>query len=155
MIDYIKRMRTKIGHDTLYVTGCGIILYKNDDILLQLRRDTDQWCIPGGLMELGETFYNCAVREVLEETGIVVKSAELYGIYSGKDFFAEYPNGDKIYSTNVVFMSSNYEGDIKSDAMETIRHKYFFRKKLPDNIVPLQKNWIVSWANGVKPVMVM
>ena len=155
MIDYIKRMRAKIGHETLYVTGCGIIIYEKDNVLLQLRKDIHQWCIPGGLMELGETFYDCATREVFEETGIIVKSAELYGIYSGKDFNTEYPNGDKIYSTNIVFMSDDFNGNINSDSQETITHKWFDRTHLPENIVPLQKHWIVNWANGVKPVMVM
>jgi len=28
---------------------------------------------------------------------------------SGKDFFAEYPNGDKIYSPNIIFISEDFQ----------------------------------------------
>lgn len=155
MIDYIKNMRAKIGHDTLYVTGCGILLIKDDKVLLQLRKDINQWCIPGGLMELGETFLECAVREVLEETGLSVNSANLFGIYSGKDFFAEYPNGDKIYGTNVIFISDDFTGELHSDTTETLGHKYFGRDELPENIVELQKHWILDWADRKQAVVVM
>jgi 8-oxo-dGTP pyrophosphatase MutT (NUDIX family) len=155
VIDYIKNIRAKIGHDTLYVTGCGILLIKDDKILLQLRKDVNQWGIPGGLMELGETFLECAIREVFEETGLAVNSATLFGIYSGKDFFAEYPNGDKIYSTNVIFISDDFAGELHSDIAETHEHKYFEKGKLPENIVGLQKHWILGWANGEQPIVVM
>jgi len=155
MIDYIKSIRAKIGHDTLYVTGCGILLIKDDRVLLQLRKDTNQWCIPGGLIELGETFLECAIREVFEETGLTVKSANLFGIYSGKDFFAEYPNGDKIYGTNVIFISDDFSGELQSDAAESFEHIYFGKSEMPENIVGLQKNWILGWANGEQPVVVM
>jgi hypothetical protein len=39
-------------------------------ILLQRRRDTGQWALPGGAQDIGETAAECAVRECLEETGI-------------------------------------------------------------------------------------
>jgi 8-oxo-dGTP pyrophosphatase MutT (NUDIX family) len=154
LIDYIKNIRAKIGHDTLYVTGCGILLIKDGKVLLQLRKDSNRWCIPGGLMGLGETFLECAIREVLEETGLTVNSANLFGIYSGSDFFAKYPNGDKIYSPNVIFISEDFTGDLHSDKLETIEHKYFGKSELPQNIVELQKHWILGWANGEQPVVV-
>jgi ADP-ribose pyrophosphatase YjhB (NUDIX family) len=36
-----------------------------------------QWSLPGGLIDLGETLAEAVVREVLEETGLVVKPVEL------------------------------------------------------------------------------
>lgn len=48
-MNYIKEMRRYIGHETLLTVGCGIIIEENDQILLQHRRDEDNWCIPGGL----------------------------------------------------------------------------------------------------------
>ena len=32
-----------------------------------------EWCVPGGGQELGESLQECAVREVLEETGIALR----------------------------------------------------------------------------------
>ena len=39
------------------------------------------WSIPGGLVETGETLDQAVRREVLEETGLRVKPAEMFGIF--------------------------------------------------------------------------
>ena len=36
-----------------------------------------QWSIPGGLIELGESMHQAVVREVREETGLIVEPVEL------------------------------------------------------------------------------
>jgi 8-oxo-dGTP diphosphatase len=41
-------------------------------VLLMLDRDRGQWEVPGGMIERGETPEEAAVRELAEETGIVV-----------------------------------------------------------------------------------
>ncbi|MFF3024070.1 NUDIX domain-containing protein [Gottfriedia sp. NPDC057948] len=97
-MDYIKNMRKYIGNETLFTVGCGIIIEDHEHILLQHRTDEDNWCIPGGMMEIGETFEEAAKRESLEETGLSVTDLELFGIYSGEKCFVQYPNGDKAFS---------------------------------------------------------
>lgn len=59
-------------------------------LLLQRRRDTGQWAIPMGKMELGETPTECAVRETLEETGVRVEPLGLLGIYSDPGYIVAY-----------------------------------------------------------------
>jgi len=39
------------------------------------------WSLPGGLLETGETLEEGVARETLEETGLVVKPVEFFGIY--------------------------------------------------------------------------
>ena len=64
-----------------------------DSELLLIRRGNEPfrgcWALPGGFMEMDETIEHCAVRELQEETGIVVseKQLTLVGIYSalGRD----------------------------------------------------------------------
>ncbi|HEY1463345.1 MAG TPA: NUDIX hydrolase [Terriglobales bacterium] len=40
-----------------------------------------EWSIPGGTMEVGETVREAVVREVLEETGLIVESGALLGVF--------------------------------------------------------------------------
>lgn len=111
MSNYIQTLRNLIGNQTLLTVGCGAII--EDDkgrILLQQRTDHSEWGIPGGLLELGETFEETVKREVCEETGLTLEDLNLFGIYSGKNGFAEYENGDKVYSVQVIFFTKNSLG---------------------------------------------
>jgi 8-oxo-dGTP pyrophosphatase MutT (NUDIX family) len=49
------------------------VVVVNDDgaILLIRRTDNDNWSLPGGAIDIGESIADAAVREVREETGIV------------------------------------------------------------------------------------
>ncbi|KAL6757358.1 NUDIX hydrolase domain-like protein [Haematococcus lacustris] len=63
--------------------GVGVVVFKppslpgNTPEVLLIRRGKEPskglWCFPGGSQELGETIAECAAREVLEETGLVVQ----------------------------------------------------------------------------------
>lgn len=45
----------------------------------------DCWAIPGGFMEMNETTEQCAVRELKEETNIVISDLHQIGVYSKVD----------------------------------------------------------------------
>jgi ADP-ribose pyrophosphatase YjhB (NUDIX family) len=132
----------------LITVGCGVIIEKNEKILLQHRTDEDNWCVPGGVMEIGETFEETAKREVLEETGLQVKEIQLFGIYSGETCFVTYPNGDKVYSVQIIFKALSYEGTLKQIGAESREHRFFAKDSLPKNLNPRQKTFILDWAEG-------
>lgn len=57
--------------------GVGVFILKNNKILLGLRKGSHgegTWAPPGGHLEFGESLEYCAQREVLEETGLVIKN---------------------------------------------------------------------------------
>jgi mutator protein MutT len=74
------------------------MLVVNDagEILLQRRRDTGQWALPGGKQELGETPSQCAVRECEEETGVRAEVVELLGVYSDPQHLVEYTSDGEV-----------------------------------------------------------
>jgi 8-oxo-dGTP diphosphatase len=58
------------------IVAVGAVILREDKVLLIRRRNPPsqgQWTIPGGVMELGETFQEAARREVREECGLEVE----------------------------------------------------------------------------------
>ena len=91
MEDYIKGLRKKVGHDKVILNYAGCVYFNEDGkLVLQKRSDCNEWGFFGGLVELGESLAEAAVREVKEESGYDVAVTSLFGIYS--KYFATYAN---------------------------------------------------------------
>lgn len=62
------------------LVGVGAVVVNEGRVLL-VQRGTEplkgQWSLPGGLIEIGESLSAAVVREVLEETGLLVEPVEL------------------------------------------------------------------------------
>ncbi|MFG1612278.1 NUDIX hydrolase [Nonomuraea wenchangensis] len=77
------------------VPACGTVTVDDAGrILMQRRRDTGQWALPMGKMEIGETPSQCAVRETEEETGVRVEPMGILGIYSDPGHVVAYSDGE-------------------------------------------------------------
>jgi mutator protein MutT len=66
------------------VVGVGAVLVHEGRVLL-IKRGKEplrgRWVVPGGTVELGETLEAATVREVQEETGLVVRTVELLTVF--------------------------------------------------------------------------
>ena len=54
---------------TKIVAGCRGILIRDGKILLSYEKNIDQYLIPGGGVEGGESLTECCVRELVERQG--------------------------------------------------------------------------------------
>ncbi|PMU46109.1 ADP-ribose pyrophosphatase, partial [Pseudomonas sp. GP01-A3] len=69
-MNYIKDLRKFIGTKPIIAPGSAIVVLNNEnELLLQLRSDTNDWGVPGGGMEIGDSFEETAIKELFEETG--------------------------------------------------------------------------------------
>lgn len=58
--------------------ACRGIIINNGNVLLCYESNEDKYIIPGGGQEGNETLEQCCEREMLEETGIIVKTNHCY-----------------------------------------------------------------------------
>ncbi len=129
--DYIKWIRSKVGHDLIFLNFVGGVIRDSEGrVLLQRRADKNKWGFPGGAMELGESASEAAIREIKEETGLDVEASRLIGIYT--DYYDEYPNGDKA-QTIAIFLELTVTGGkrIESNA-ETLELRFFALDDFPE-----------------------
>lgn len=61
------------------VVAVGAIVFKDDCVLLVKRKNEpakEQWAIPGGKVQFGETLKQAVEREILEETSIEIEAGQ-------------------------------------------------------------------------------
>ena len=87
----------RISKEAKLRLGCSAVLFSDDrhSVLLTRRTDNGQWCLPGGMIEPGESIAEGCEREVFEETGLRVQVLRLTGVYSDPDRMTVYPDGNK------------------------------------------------------------
>jgi len=103
------------------VVGVGAVVIKDGKVLLVKRGIAPSkglWAIPGGSLKLGETLQEGAEREILEETGVVVKAGKPFYSF---DFFERDDDGRIRFHYVIVDMMADYiSGDVQGadDALE-------------------------------------
>ena len=142
-MSYIKDVRKYIGHAPMLSAGATVVVIKNNKILLNLRSDTNTWGIPGGALELGETLQETAARELKEETNLEADNFILLNVFSGKDFYFVYPNGDELYSVVTLFLAEGVTGNLKITDDESFELKYFSKNDLPN--IESRAKAIIDW----------
>jgi 8-oxo-dGTP pyrophosphatase MutT (NUDIX family) len=136
-VDYVRALREKVGHMPLILPGAAVLIL--DDlgrVLLQLRTDNGAWGLPAGYMEPGESLEDTARREVLEETGLEVGAMALLGVFSGPDFFYQYPNGDQVFNVTVAYVARDVRGEVRLNPAEGHELRYFDLRGLPRDLSP-------------------
>ena len=109
--------------------GVGIAILLENKVLLTRREDFECWCLPGGKVEDGESLGQSAIREIYEETGLIVKIERLVGIYS----IPEGPNGG---SHDIYFAGVPTGGSLHPDPDEVIEAAWFRLDELPELLSP-------------------
>ncbi|MFE0105829.1 NUDIX hydrolase [Streptomyces sp. NPDC059009] len=147
-MDYIKEMRTLVGPRPMLLPGTLVIVTDEQRrILLIHRADTGEWALPGGYMEPGETFLDTGVREVREETGLSVFDPQMIGVWSGPDYFFEYPNGDQVFKVTAVYVAQSAGGMPHPDLDEALDARFFDPFALPENLFDQERAFIEAYLD--------
>jgi 8-oxo-dGTP diphosphatase len=94
------------------MVGIGIIIKnKHDQILIGKRKNSHApyYSIPGGHMEIGETFSQCAIREVAEETGLIIKQTKVISVTNNLDTYKQFGK----HYISVTLLATVFSGEVK------------------------------------------
>jgi ADP-ribose pyrophosphatase YjhB (NUDIX family) len=115
--------------------------------VLLIRRGTapllGEWSLPGGVLECGETLREAVAREACEETGLLIETGEMLGVYErvirSEDGRVQY------HYVLIDFLCRAIGGELKagSDAADV---RWFTRQELPALNLAYDANDVVHKA---------
>jgi mutator protein MutT len=137
---YLAALRRHVGHELLLVPSVAAIVRDDEGRVLLQRRSADgRWSLPAGAIEPGETPEAAVIREVREETGLAVAITGVAGVFGGRAFRHEYPNGDQVEYVVVVYDCTVAGGRLGGLDDETIELRYFSSTEMPELGLPYPK----------------
>ncbi len=117
------------------LVGVGAVIvehHRDDNRVLLIRRGQPpllgEWSLPGGVLECGETLREAVAREAREETGLLVETGEMLGVY--ERVIRDDEKRVRYHYVLIDFLCRAAGGDLKagSDAAEV---RWFTREELP------------------------
>ena len=134
--------------DKFIKVGRGVMILDDNKVLLGHRskdkKDTggifeiDCWTLPGGKQEYFETFFECAKREVKEETNLEIGELKLFGA-------ADDIQPDRHYIT-LHIIAKKHSGELKvMEPTKEDRWEWFNLDKLPQNLYSPSKKFIEEY----------
>lgn len=87
-----------------YKVRLGVVMLKDEKLLLVRQNDRPFWVFPGGTLEVHEGLEECAIREMKEEIDLEVSIEKTLYL---ADFLLEHADG--VRHTIDVFMLARYE----------------------------------------------
>ena len=115
-----------------------ICIVPRDGQVLMIRRGTDLgyglWGLPGGYVDRGEVVEKAAAREVWEETGLVVETGDLIGLFS--------ESGDPVM---VAVYAARETGGTMEAGPEALEVEFFSIDALPELAFPRDREVLARW----------
>jgi ADP-ribose pyrophosphatase YjhB (NUDIX family) len=123
--EYLRRLRDKVGNDLLVMPAVAVMVLDAKERLLLVRdAGTGLWATPGGAVDPDEDPADAAVREMWEETGLLVEIQRVLGVYGGPGFRLTYPNGDVVSYCVISFAAEVRGGAMRPDGVETLELRW-------------------------------
>jgi 8-oxo-dGTP diphosphatase len=132
----VRRWSMRVTHARFTVTAGAIIFNDKGQVLLLKHRFRagSGWGLPGGFLEKGEQPLDALKRELREEIGMEVETAEIFAARSFK----------KPRQVEILFLC-HANADVKPQAMEVERAEWFSVESLPHGL-PRDQRLLVERA---------
>lgn len=136
MSAYYHALRERIGTRLLMIPAVAAVVRDERGRILIQRSRHEVWSLPAGAIEPGEAPAQAAVREVYEETGLVVRAERVLGVYGGEAYRMTYPNGDQVEGLVTLFECVQVGGALITANEETESLRWFSLSELPPLAIP-------------------
>jgi 8-oxo-dGTP pyrophosphatase MutT (NUDIX family) len=131
--DFVRDLRRHIGTAELWLPGITAVVRRGgelgDEVLLVQRSDNGRWTPVTGIVDPGEQPAVAARREVLEETGVVVRVDRLASVQALPR--TTHVNGDLATYLDHTFACSHESGDPVVGDEESLAVGWFPVSDLP------------------------
>ncbi|GAA1987602.1 NUDIX hydrolase [Microbacterium pumilum] len=107
--DFVLDLRRRIGQDPLSLVGVTAVVFRGEKVLVGRRADNGRVQCVSGIVDPQEEPADAAVRECLEEAGIVVRAERLALVQTVPR--VTYANGDQVDYLDLVFRCSWVSGE--------------------------------------------
>jgi len=102
------------------VPSANVVVVDDEQRVLVIHRsDNDNWALPGGAMDLGESLVETAVRETKEETGIDCEVTGLVGIYTDPKHVILYTSDGEVRQEFSVLFTARPTGGVPTPSDES------------------------------------
>jgi 8-oxo-dGTP diphosphatase len=125
------------------------------EILLQKRKDMNQWCIISGHVEFGETIEAAILREIEEETNVKANITRFIGTYSSPES-QTYNYHDRTVQYITSYFEAKLTGTIAPNFSnsETAALKFFNVENIPEDLALVNPSWLSDALNKTSAVFI-
>lgn len=119
------------SYPAMPIAAIGVVIYRlapcgsHEFLLIRRARPPrdDCWSLPGGVIELGETAFAAATREIAEELGLDITPERLLDVV---DIIQRDADGAIAYHYLIIEIAAAYQGGaIRADAAEIAAYDWF------------------------------
>lgn len=124
--------------------GAAVVVLDPDGrVLLTRRADFEVWCLPGGMVDEGESVQEAATRELAEEAGTVSSLDRLVGVYSEVGGWSDVHLA--VFSTTAAFSPGSANAEVRDLG-------WFAPDALPDDMFWWNRTYIEDAVAGRRGV---